>query len=311
MNNSASSSPMINSQEIQSSQEEENRTPLIKLNVKPIPKLFTVLNYPIIIIMSIMNVFYSLFVNSWNFLHSLFSPPQSKKKKQRKSKEYDNSTQNSSTSSNSSSSSLPPLGFLSVLSGRTSRSNSNAEKPTQQSKKFLILDLDETLIHASTTPPRADHERLYNYILDVQIDHVNCTFYVSERPHLKLFMEKVCEWYNVVIFTASVKNYANPVIDRLYHSDKIVKRLFRSSCYVTEHGVYVKDLKTVTDDLSKCMIIDNSPISYMWYQENAIPISNWMGDNERDRALLNLLPFLEAMRHLEDVKSILSFRIGL
>ena len=83
------------------------------------------------------------------------------------------------------------------------------------------------------------------------------------------------------------------------------------SCYVTEHGVYIKDLKSVTDNLAKCMIIDNSPISYMWYQENAIPISNWMGENEHDRALLNLLPLLEALRHLEDVRNVLKFRVEL
>ncbi|KAG2388872.1 hypothetical protein C9374_000311 [Naegleria lovaniensis] len=239
------------------------------------------------------------------------------KHQQRDSLPHKQSTTNSSSpstelsmSTSSSTSQSSPFEFLSLLSGRTSRSNSSACNPSLP-KPYLILDLDETLIHASTTPPRPDHERLYNYVLEVLIDQVNCTFYVSERPHLKLFMEKVCEWYNVVIFTASVKSYANPVIDRLYHSDKIVDRLFRSSCYVTEHGVYIKDLKTVTDNLAKCMIVDNSPISYMWYQENAIPISNWMGENEHDRALLNLLPLLEALRHLEDVRNVLKFRVDL
>jgi TFIIF-interacting CTD phosphatase-like protein len=52
--------------------------------------------------------------------------------------------------------------------------------------KILALDLDETLVHSS--PHRLSR---YNYTIEMYIDNVLCTFYVSERPHLHTFMKQV------------------------------------------------------------------------------------------------------------------------
>ena len=41
--------------------------------------------------------------------------------------------------------------------------------------------------------------------------------------------------------------------------------------------------------------------------ENAVPIESWF-DNPADEELLNLLPLLAALRHVDDVRSILSMR---
>ena len=176
---------------------------------------------------------------------------------------------------------------------------------------ILILDLDETLLHSFLKIPEPQHAHLYQYSLNVYIDNVPVTFYVSERPYLKNFMKKVCDWYQVVIFTASVRQYADPVIDRLYYSDRITARYFRESCSQYE-GMFIKDLKTVCghSGLSRCVILDNSPISYMWNKENAIPCEAWMGENENDTELLNLLPFLDALRYTTDVRNVLRLRLG-
>lgn len=58
--------------------------------------------------------------------------------------------------------------------------------------KILALDLDETLVHSS--PHRLSR---YNYTIEMYIDNVLCTFYVSERPHLHTFMKQVI---NVLIW---------------------------------------------------------------------------------------------------------------
>jgi len=61
-------------------------------------------------------------------------------------------------------------------------------------------------------------------------------------------------------------------------------------------------------DLNDSIIIDNSPVSYELNPENAIPIDNWMGTNFNDECLLDIIPLLESLRDLKDVRSILGRR---
>jgi CTD nuclear envelope phosphatase 1 len=77
---------------------------------------------------------------------------------------------------------------------------------------------------------------------------------------------QVSKWYNLVIFTASVQEYADPVIDwleleRSYFSG----RYYRQHC-TNRNGAYIKDLAQVEPDLSKVMIVDNSPVSYIFHE---------------------------------------------
>jgi len=170
-------------------------------------------------------------------------------------------------------------------------------------RKTLILDLDETLVHSTIQP--VNHHQI---VVDVVIDAMPCTFYVIKRPHVDMFLKKVAEWYDVIIFTASMRQYADPLIDQLDTKGLVKGRLFRESC-LNKDGNFIKDLSLIKQDLSSTIIIDNSPIAYSHNKENAVPIDNWMGDNPRDESLLNLLPFLNALRYTSDVRSILSLRV--
>jgi len=169
-------------------------------------------------------------------------------------------------------------------------------------RKTLILDLDETLVHSTIKPVSHHH-----ITVDVVIDKVACTFYVIKRPHVDAFLKKVAEWYDIIIFTASMQQYADPLIDQLDTRRLVKGRLFRESC-LNKEGNFIKDLSLINQDLASTIIIDNSPIAYSHNKENAVPIDNWMGDNPRDESLLNLLPFLNALRFTTDVRSILSLR---
>ncbi|CAI2172433.1 19685_t:CDS:10 [Funneliformis geosporum] len=173
----------------------------------------------------------------------------------------------------------------------------NSTKPIHQSSltstpsfssmmksKTLILDLDETLIHSTSRGSRSDA-----HMIEVMVDNHACLYYVYKRPHVDHFLKKVSEWYKVVIFTASMPEYADPVIDWLDPNKSLIgNRYFRQSC-TNRSGAYIKDLTIVEPDLSKVCLVDNSPIS-----------------DPHDEALLDLLPFLDALRFTEDVRSILS-----
>ncbi|KAJ2485475.1 Nuclear envelope morphology protein 1 [Coemansia sp. RSA 2320] len=171
-------------------------------------------------------------------------------------------------------------------------------------KKTLVLDLDETLIHSSPQGSYRAHHRI-----EVVIDKVACLYYVYKRPHVDYFLRRVSEWYKVVVFTASLAEYADPVIDLLDSQNKLIEgRYFRESC-VPHDSSYAKDLAAIDPDLSQIVLVDNSPLSYFINPTNGIPIQPWVNSDPKDEALLDLLPLLDALRFTDDVRSILSLRL--
>ncbi|KAJ3371306.1 Nuclear envelope morphology protein 1 [Kappamyces sp. JEL0680] len=170
------------------------------------------------------------------------------------------------------------------------------------SRKTLVLDLDETLVHSSLRGIR------YDFMVEVMLEQQQICYYVYKRPHVDYFLQKVAEWFKIVIFTASVPEYADPVIDWLDSSRTLIsKRYFRDSC--TPVGAsYMKDLTMVEKDLAKVCLVDNTPFCFGLFPENGIPIDTWTSDRN-DEALLDLLPFLDALRFTRDVRSVLHLRI--
>lgn len=202
------------------------------------------------------------------------------------------------------------------------------------SPKILVLDLDETLIHSTSRSPthfvsgrtttsgflgletagaflglRANDNprRIRPHMVEVVLDGRSVLYHVYKRPWTDYFLRKVASWYTVVVFTASVQEYADPVIDWLDQGRGLISaRLFRESC-TFKGGQYVKNLQVVEKDLSKVCLVDNSPASYRLNRENGIPVEGWTHD-PNDEALLDLLPVLDSLRFATDVRHILGIR---
>jgi carboxy-terminal domain RNA polymerase II polypeptide A small phosphatase len=170
--------------------------------------------------------------------------------------------------------------------------------PEDPTKKCLVLDLDETLVHSSFQAVRADAGVSF-FTIPVEIERSVHDINVIRRPGLDEFLRAVGSIYEVVIFTASLAKYANPVVDTIDTSRVVKHRLFREHC-VFEEGNYVKDLSMLGRDLKSTIIIDNSAISYQFQPENAIPCSNFI-DDPNDTDLYELVPLLEALVGVADV----------
>ncbi|MEJ1273156.1 claudin 7 [Cricetulus griseus] len=135
---------------------------------------------------------------------------------------------------------------------------------------------------------------LRRQIRTVVIDKHPVRFFVHKRPHVDFFLEVVSQWYELVVFTASMEIYGSAVADKLDNSRSILKRRYYRQHCTLELGSYIKDLSVVHSDLSSIVILDNSPGAYRSHPDNAIPIKSWFSDPS-DTALLNLLPMLDAL----------------
>eukprot|EP00043_Microstomoeca_roanoka_P001666 m.33946 g.33946 ORF g.33946 m.33946 type:complete len:247 (+) comp10951_c1_seq1:503-1243(+) len=161
-------------------------------------------------------------------------------------------------------------------------------------KKCLVLDLDETLVHSSFKPvENAD------FVIPIVIDGIQHRVYVLKRPYVDEFLAAVGQLYEVVLFTASLSKYADPVADRLDPHQNITHRLFREHCVMT-NGLFIKDLSRLGRDVDQTIIVDNAPASYARHPQNAVAIQTWI-DDPADTALHDLIPFFQSLAHADDI----------
>ena len=168
-------------------------------------------------------------------------------------------------------------------------------------KKTLLLDLDETLVHSSFKPLQENPDINFNIYFQNKPHTIN----VLIRPYVQEFLKAMSNFYEIVIFTASVPQYANPLLDILDKNKYISHRLYRQHC-ISLFGLFIKDLRKIGRDLKNTIILDNNPISYLLNQDNGIPIKSWHSD-KNDQELLKLIPLMEYLskNEISDVREII------
>ncbi|CAL5344727.1 hypothetical protein CsSME_00032322 [Camellia sinensis var. sinensis] len=118
----------------------------------------------------------------------------------------------------------------------------------------LVLDLDETLVHSTL-----EHCEDADFSFPVFFNMKEHRVYVKQRPYLQMFLERVTEMFEIVVFTASQSIYAKQLLDILDPDRKLIShRAYCESCIFSD-GRYTKDLTVLGVDLTKIAIIDNSP----------------------------------------------------
>ena len=177
--------------------------------------------------------------------------------------------------------------------------------PLEKNKKLLILDLDETLAHSDLDFSLKDKIQKYDTILHFNSDEEkNIPIPLLIRPWTKEFLDYAVQEFDLVIFTASDKQYANEIIDFIEKDKKYFKmRLYRNHCLFIEPGLYIKDLRIFSDykNIEDIIILDNSLFSFANQLNNGILITSFFSDLN-DTFLENVKCYLEYIKIQKDIR---------
>jgi carboxy-terminal domain RNA polymerase II polypeptide A small phosphatase len=183
-------------------------------------------------------------------------------------------------------------------------------KKIQKDKILLILDIDETLIHATSKE------------LDIPFDFMVFKYFVYMRPSLSTFLDYAFSNFNVAFWSSASDDYVFEIVENIVREEQ--KPVFvwgRSRCtpkrndltgnydYYSDNGFshyqYTKQLKKIKRQgftLEKTLMVDDTPSKVANSYGNAIYIKEFNGDKE-DRELILLMNYLETLKNCQNVRT--------
>ncbi|CAO1636439.1 unnamed protein product [Jaminaea pallidilutea] len=150
----------------------------------------------------------------------------------------------------------------------------------------LLVDLDQLLIHSHWTREHG--------------------WRTAKRPGLDYFLGYLGQFFEVVLYTTQPYYAIAPILEKLDPDRRLIGyTLFRESCRTLKDGRVVKDLSALNRDISKVLVLDTEP-DRCSHPGNVVLLHKWDGA-PRDRELIELLPFLEAIGiyNAPDVRTVL------
>mmetsp|Transcript_67379 Transcript_67379/g.78183 ORF Transcript_67379/g.78183 Transcript_67379/m.78183 type:complete len:372 (+) Transcript_67379:23-1138(+) len=168
--------------------------------------------------------------------------------------------------------------------------------------KTLLLDLDETLLHASDKPFSSTLAPNFR-IAHLKIPPDVYTFYYIKRPFLKEFLEEVSKYYMIFIYTASDQRYAKMLLNAAGISPYITRLFHRDHCHQVTESIQVKNIFRLGFDPQDTVFIDDYEIQTKHAPVNSILIKKFKGD-PKDRELEGLIGFLRDLASESDVRPV-------
>ncbi|KAF5190895.1 Mitochondrial import inner membrane translocase subunit tim50 [Thalictrum thalictroides] len=139
--------------------------------------------------------------------------------------------------------------------------------------KTIVLDLEETLIYTHWTRDRG--------------------FQVIKRPGLELFLRRLAQCCEVVVYSDQDDSFVESVIARLNQENGVAIHYNLSRAATKfQNGKYYRDLSKLNRDLSRIIYISAHALENALQPENCVPIKPFKLE-EGDTTLVDLLPFLE------------------
>lgn len=165
---------------------------------------------------------------------------------------------------------------------------------------LLVLDLDETLVHATETP------------LSVEPQHEIPPYFLYLRPGLSEFIEQVSQHFRLAVWTSSSPAYARAVCSLVFRNAESLDFVWASDrCTPTRNfeldawckAKPLRKLKRRGYDLARVLVVDDSPEKHTRNYGNLVRVAPFMGDSNDDE-LAHLAIYLEQLATAPDVRRI-------
>lgn len=168
------------------------------------------------------------------------------------------------------------------------------------SDKLLILDLDETLIHATKGK------------LDIPEDFRFDQYYVHKRPYLNNFLINISNHFRIGIWSSATDIYVSEIVKQIKPATVEFEIVWgRSKCSLKQDHTYgtinfekrLDKLKKKGFRLEQIIIVDDSPEKSRTNYGNAVYIKEYTGDTT-DEELNHLQEYLLTLKNVENIRAI-------
>ncbi|CAD7697098.1 unnamed protein product [Ostreobium quekettii] len=180
-------------------------------------------------------------------------------------------------------------------------------RPPSSKTMTVVVDLDHTLLACY---PLASVPR--DVLAAVDSGKVRGTRFqtrdgasvvLAARPGVEEFLTRVSDFAELVLFTAGEEAYAQPLVQWLDPTGSLFSAcLFRDATVRTRYHENVKDLWALGRDLSKTVLVDDKPLAGHLQPFNLLPCPPFLGDPYDSGLLGTVLPCLEVLQGVEDVR---------
>ena len=144
----------------------------------------------------------------------------------------------------------------------------------KSNKYYLVCDIDETL---------------FNFKLSEEDQEQGV---LKIRPGVFQLIEEIRPYYQIILFSEADRDYIEVIIEAICSTRYLYDYILSRDYVSIEGNNFIKDISKIGTPLDKTIIIDNMPQNFRKNKENAIYIKSFFGENNNDKALIDLIPIL-------------------
>jgi len=170
----------------------------------------------------------------------------------------------------------------------------------EKSDKFIVLDLDETLIHAT----QIELDTPFNFKVD--------RFFIYERPYLRDFLIDISKHFSIGIWSSATDSYVNEIVEQIKPDSVNFEIVWgRSKCSLKRDTTFdtycfekrLEKLKKKGFKLEQILVADDSPSKARTNYGNAVCMREFLGDLN-DCELKFLYEYLLTFKTVDNVRTI-------